>query len=379
MTEDTVDFDAVVIGGSPALIARATAMACAGLRVALFEEHAELGGSWRLFTPFGDGQRYDGFEHYIAGGQKCRELLKRCGLALVPRPIWFMFAYGLTHSERALVTDIFQPEVALDATDGQPLFLPFTEGNFVQQLRRGSYDPAQIESLRDRMRVPEARDFRRQSDVNLYFRTNLGELIDRLHAVARRKCVTIRIASRVAQIETSESGVRLSGPFGTATASRVLLGKYFDGEIFCNGPLMPFINEPYQRLTLIFRVRSAAPQPFRYVKLMGWNDCNALQDLTLTDDRPGEATFGLHVNPTRLVGADPERLCAVLAQAGLINPDSALIAHHWLAHQFNGGLHRIADRLPELSQGRIDCLIFRNLGQDISSNPELWQGALDAN
>lgn len=378
MTGSTVDFDSVVVGGSPALLARASAMAYAGLRVALFEEHADLGGSWRLFAPLGDGRRYDGFEHFIAGGRKCRDLLQRCGLDLVPRPIWLMFSDGLTPLEKALVAEIFQPEVPLDAPDGRPLFLPYTEGNFVQHLRRGGFDPEQIAALRDRMRSPDARDFRRRSDVNLYFRANMGDLIDRLDAVAREKGVAIRTASRVDRIQTSPPGVRLSGSFGTITAKRVLLGKYFDGEIFCDNAPVPFTHEPYARLTLIFWVRSATPQPFHYVKLMGWNDCNALQNLTLADDLPGEATFGLHVHPVRLAGADPERLCALLVQAGLINPDSVLTAHHWLSHQFNGGLHHVADRLPDLSEGCIESLILRNLGHDISNNPDLWQDALTA-
>jgi hypothetical protein len=378
MTGGAVDFDVVVVGGSPALLARATGMARAGLRVALFEEHAELGGSWRLFAPLGDGLRYDGFEHYIAGGPKCREVLGNCGLELVPRPIWLMFANGLTASERALVQEIFQPELPLEAPDNRPLFLPYTEGNFIQHLRRGNFDQVQIESLRDQMRTPRARELRREKDVNFYFRTNMHDLLGRLEAVAREKGVSVRTATRVDRVETSGKKVRLSGPFGTVTTSRVLLGKYFDGEILCEDALAPFAREPYQRLTLIFRVRSGAPQPFRYVKLMEWNNCNALQDLTLTDDRPGEATFGLHVHPIRLAGANPEHLSALLVQAGLMNPDSVLIAHQWLAHQFNGGLHRIAERLPELSQGRINALIFRNLGQDIGSNPHLWRGALVA-
>ena len=58
------------------MIARANYYSFLGKKVALIDQYKELGGSWRLISPFKDGFRYDCLERYLAGGFQSKKILR---------------------------------------------------------------------------------------------------------------------------------------------------------------------------------------------------------------------------------------------------------------------------------------------------------------
>jgi hypothetical protein len=100
-------FDDVIVGSSPALLARAVHRASTGRKVAVIESDGVLGGSWQVRNPFGDNRYYDCFEHLLAGGPETREFLQRSGIGLRERPLHYC-VMELSESEKQLLREIFK-------------------------------------------------------------------------------------------------------------------------------------------------------------------------------------------------------------------------------------------------------------------------------
>lgn len=362
------DFDDIVIGGSPSMIARGVHRAAAGRKVAVLEAHPELGGSWRLLAPFRDGRRYDCFEHYLAGGPAAQQLLAELGVPLVPRPLHYFFPTGLSEEETRLVKELYQPD-----EDVGGKMLPATEGSFVTRHRRGAFTPEALDQLRFSLSKKRWRDIRRAKDATQFFRTNVDDLMGPLLEAAGHHGVTMLTGHKVQHVRSDAEGVTVEGDFGQLRAERCLVGRHFEGRLVHGGEEIAFPRVPDQRNTLLFRVLSERPQPYGYVKLGNWRKIRGLQRISV-DEPEGRTAFGLYVGSD--VVKDETAFLALLVETGILQPDSILVDHHWLNHHFGSGVSAIADDLPERSGGRIEALCFTSFGRDIAFNPEIWRTAL---
>ena len=369
-------FDDVVVGSSPALLARAIHRASTGSKVAVIETDSVLGGSWQVRNPFGDNRYYDCFEHLLAGGPDTREFLKRSGIGLRERPLYYC-VMELSESEKQLLREIFK----IDALNDHQI-LEQLEGTFIYSRRVDRYTEAEIQDLKQKSESPTWLTARRRNLRNIYFATSADDILRRLVANLAKHRIAVFQNHRVDLVDTSGTAVRLQGTFGEIECQRALIGKYFSGRFVGSSGELDMPRKEHWRRTLIMRLRSSSPQFYDYVKFLGTPMFGSLQRVLAHEQDPdGLSTFCLFHPSKEVDGHDPmasaRRHTPELIRLGLLNADSSIDAAAFLHLDFRSGAAPWADEIEKRSDGRVSLLTFVSLGREIRDNPEIWAAGLD--
>lgn len=371
-------YDYVFIGASPAMIARASYYKFLGKKVALIDRDKELGGSWRLISPFKDGLRYDCLERYLAGGFKSKEILREYGCQISTRTLKYLFKKNLNIFEKKLISKIFKPNKKLLSESERYTLLPASEGQFIDLLRRGNIDKEEIKKYQEKLKTKEDRKIRRDADVNLFFVENTDNLLKPLENRAIDYKVSIYKKTSVKKININKEFIKITGEFLNIYSSSVILGTYYNGKIFKNNREIKYKKKKNNRLTLIFRVYSKKKQKYKYLKFRGWEHIVALQDVSSINEPSNRSTFSLFLNPDEKFAKerDINYFFNFLKKKKVLNDDSNIEKYYWYTYSYIKGIDKIKEKISKITNNRVKCLYISNLGLDIVNNPKIWKIAL---
>ena len=377
-TKERNIYDYAFIGASPAMIARANYYSFLGKKVALIDKYKELGGSWRLISPFKDGLRYDCLERYLAGGFQSKKILREYGCQINTRTLIYLFKDNLRIFEKKMIFEIFKPKINYFQKMGKFTFLPASEGEFIFLLRKGNIGKEEIKIYREKLKTIEGRKIRREADVNLYFVENTDNLLKPLENRAIDYKVSIYKNTNVKKININTEFVKISGEFRNIFSSNVILGTYYNGKIFKNNREIKYKKNKDKRLTLLIRVYSKRKQKYKYIKFQGWKHIRALQDVSSTNEPKNRSTFSLFLNPYERFAKEKDinYFFNLLKKLKILNDDSNIEKYYWYNYSYSKGIDSIKEKLLKIAHNRVTYLYISNLGIDIVKNPKIWRIAL---
>ena len=133
-----------------------------------------------------------------------------------------------------MISKIFKPKKKLFSERERYTFLPASEGEFIDLLRRGYIDKKELKIYQEKLKTKEARKIRREADVNLYFVENTDNLLKPLENRAIDYKVSIYKKTSVKKININKDFIKITGEFPNIYSSNVIIGTYYSGKIFKN-------------------------------------------------------------------------------------------------------------------------------------------------